>query len=216
MAENGLGKEFLIQSEFNVYKNLHYLRNGGGHGFSRDLRIRKSTFNFAKRLYYKLKRSNLYPFNLSNAGSCNEQRQNKMSRDHSVKLDYIYIDDYYDSRGYDTARKCVKKIELDDNEIGDCSARLNDNKLEVIVESCERTILGYIFTFSIIGVYSELVEISLCNGDDIYIYYRGIIEVVSKRKKTVVTKFKHWPLKEIENGLNNHYTRYSIELKKMI
>ena len=91
-----------------------------------------------------------------------------MPRDHSDKLDYSYIDDYYESRGYDAARKCVKKIELGANEIGDCSARLNDNKLEVTVASCERTILSYIFTFSIIGAYGELVEISLCNGD-IYI-----------------------------------------------
>ena len=214
MAENGLEKGILTQSEFNDYKNLHYFRNGGGHGFSRDLRIRRSTFNFAKRLYHKLKRSNLYSFDLSNTGTRHERKQNRMSRNHIVKPDYSYINDYYESRGEGISREYEKKIELDDSEIGDCSARLDDNKLEVTVESCERTILGYIFTLLIVDVHSELVEILLCNGDDIY--YRDIVEVVSQRKKTVIAKFKHWPLKEIEIGLNGHYTRYSIERKKMI
>ncbi|MDY5727942.1 MAG: hypothetical protein SPK49_04910 [Erysipelotrichaceae bacterium] len=214
MAEKGLEKGILTQSEFNDYKNLHNFRNGGGHGFSRDLSIRRSTFNFAKTLYSKLKRSNLYSSNLSNAVSRHEQRQNKKSRDHIVKPDYSYINDYYESRGEGIPRESVKKIKLDNNEIGDCSARLDNNKLEVTVESCERTMFGYIFTLLIVDAYSELVYINLRNGGDIY--YERTVEVVSKRKKTVVAKFKHWPLKEIEIGLNGHYTRYSIKLNKMI
>ena len=201
---NYLGKdrEFrkgaLTQSEFNDYKNLHNIRNGCEHGFMGDLRIRKRTFAFAEEI--KLKRSNLRSASDRAGGLRREHRGERVvGRD---KRDFGRIDDYYWSRGYDTRSVGAKKKKIEDIPIGDCTARLDDNRFEVTVESCEKTLLGYFITLSIVDARSELVETTFCNGDDTY--YSSIIEVSANKRKIVGTTFKHWPLREIGIGLNHH------------
>ena len=120
----------------------------------------------------------------------------------NITRDFRYINDYYTSRGYDIRGTGTKKNELDDGPIGDCTARLDDNRLEVTVESCEKTLLGYFITLSIVDARSELVETTLCNDNDTY--YSSIIEVSANKRKIVGATFKHWPLREIGIGLNHH------------
>lgn len=212
MAETGLEKGILTQSEFNDYKNLHNIRNGGGHGFMGDLRIRKRTFAFVEKIYFTLKRSNLRSSGGHVGRSHHEHGEERIGG--RGKRDFRYINDYYRSRGYDIRGTGTKKNELDDGPIGDCTARLDDNRLEVTVESCEKTLFGYFITLSIVDARSELVEIKLCNDNETF--YSTIVEVSANKRKIVGASFKHWPLREIEIGLNDHYARYSIARHKMM
>ena len=214
MARAGLRKGILTQSEFNDYQNLHNLRNGGGHGFMGDLCVRERTLVFAQRVFYKLKRSNLHSSDNDRGGPCHERGQTNERRGQRGERDFHYVLDYYRSRGYETALSHAKPQTLGDGGIGERTARLDDNKLEVTVESCKKTVLGYSITLSIIDVRSEPIEIEIRNGYDTM--YSDIIEVSANRKKLVGAVFKHWPLKEIEIALNGHCTRYSIAREKMM